>query len=78
MKSELLGALSNSLQADRDYLSWAQQQLAGGCSPAGQSSAYTAAYTASQLANAAKEAFVQTWNPVAVKYGIQPASALSI
>jgi serine/threonine-protein kinase len=78
MKSELLGALSNSLQADRDYLTWAQQQQTGGCAPAGQSSAYNAAYGASQLANAAKEEFVQAWNPVAVTYGIKPVSAGSI
>jgi serine/threonine-protein kinase len=78
MKSELLGALSNSLQADRDYLTWAQQQQTGGCAPAGQSSAYNAAYGASQLANAAKEEFVQEWNPVAVTYGIKPVSAGSI
>jgi serine/threonine-protein kinase len=78
MKSELFGALSNSLQADRDYLTWAQQQLAGGCAPPEQSSAYTAAYRASQLADAAKEAFVQAWNPVAVTYGIKPVSARSI
>jgi hypothetical protein len=78
MRSELLGALSSSLQADRDYLTWAQQQLAGGCTPSEESSAYTAAYGASQLADTDKEAFVQAWNPVAVKYGIKPVSARSI
>jgi hypothetical protein len=78
VKSELIGALSSSLKADRDYLTWAQQQLAGGCTPSDQSSAYNAAYGASQLANLAKDAFVQVWNPVAAKYGIKPDSAHSI
>ena len=78
MKAELTGALSRSLEADRDYLTWAQQQLAGGCTPSDQSSAFNAAVGASQLANAAKQAFVQVWNPVAAKYGIKPDSADSI
>ena len=78
VKSELIGALSSSLKADRDYLAWAQQQQAGGCTPSNQSSAYNAAYGASQLANTEKEAFVQVWDPVAAKYGIKPDSAHSI
>jgi serine/threonine protein kinase len=78
VKSELIGALSSSLKADRDYLTWAQQQQAGGCTPSNQSSAYNAAFGASQLANTAKEAFVQVWNQVAAKYGIKPDSARSI
>jgi serine/threonine protein kinase len=78
VKSELIGALGNSLKADRDYLTWAQQQQAGGCTPSNQSGAYKAAYGASQLANAAKAAFIQVWNPVAAKYGIKPDSARSI
>ena len=78
VKSELIGALSSSLKADRDYLTWAQQQQSGGCTPSNQSSAYNAAYGASQLANSAKEAFIQVWNPVAAKYGIKPDSARSI
>jgi serine/threonine protein kinase len=78
VKSELIGALGSSLKADRDYLTWAQQQKAGGCTPSNQSSAYNAAYGASQQANAAKQAFIQVWNPVAAKYGIKPDSARSI
>ena len=78
VKSELIGALSSSLKADRDYLTWARQQQAGGCTPSNQSGAYNAAFGASQLANTAKEAFVQVWNPIAAKYGIKPDSARSI
>jgi serine/threonine protein kinase len=71
MKTDLIAALRNSLDADRDYLAWAQQQVKLGCAPATQSSAYHAAYNADQQANAAKDAFVQVWNPIATRYGLQ-------
>jgi serine/threonine protein kinase len=74
VKSELIAALNSSLKADRDYLTWAKQQLNGRCTPSAQSSAYNAAFSASQLADAAKAAFVQVWNPVAAKYGIEQNS----
>jgi serine/threonine protein kinase len=74
VKSKLMAAVGSSLTADRDYLSWARQQLTGGCTPTSQSSAYDAAFTASQRADAAKQAFVQAWNPVAARYGIAPES----
>ena len=75
VKSDLLAALRTSLDADRDYLTWARQQMASGCSPAGQSSAYNAAISADQQAGAAKQAFVQVWNPVATKYGVPQESS---
>jgi serine/threonine-protein kinase len=78
VKSKLLAALSSSLTADRDYLSWARQQLSGGCTPTSQSSAYNAAFSASRRADAAKEAFVQAWNPVAARYGIARESPRDI
>ena len=70
VKSKLIAALSSSLEADRDYLTWGRQQLDGGCTPSGQSSSYKAAFSASRLADTAKQAFVQVWNPVAARYGI--------
>jgi serine/threonine-protein kinase len=78
VKSKLMAALGSSLTADRDYLSWARQQLAGGCTPTSQSSAYDAAFSASQRADAAKKAFVQVWNPVAARYGIAQESPRDI
>ena len=78
VKSKLLAALGSSLTADRDYLSWARQQLTGGCTPASQSSTYNAAFNASQRADAAKQAFVQVWNPVAARYGIARESPRDI
>jgi serine/threonine protein kinase len=77
VKADLTTALRSSLNADRDYLAWAQQ-LQLGCTPATQSSAYNAANQADTQANAAKEAFVQVWNPVATQYGLQQESPASI
>ena len=74
VKSDLIAALRNSLDADKDFLTWAQQQLNPGCTPAAQSSAYNAAYNASQQAGASKKAFIQAWDPVAAQYGIQQTS----
>ena len=78
VKSKLMAALGSSLAADRDYLSWARQQLTGGCTPTSQSGAYNAAFAASQRADAAKQAFVQVWNPVAARYGIARESPRDI
>jgi serine/threonine protein kinase len=78
VKTDLTAALRNSLDADRDYLAWAQQQLTLGCAPATQSSAYNAAYNADTQADAAKAAFVHVWNPIAARYGIQQESPGSI
>ncbi len=78
VKSDLITALRDSLDADRDYLTWAQQQLNSGCTTAAQSSAYNAAYHADQQADAAKEAFAQAWDPVAAQYGVQQKSPGSI
>jgi serine/threonine protein kinase len=71
VKSDLIAALHSSLEADKDFLTWARQQLNAGCTPAAQSSAYNAAENASQQAGVSKQAFVQVWNPVAARYGIQ-------
>jgi tRNA A-37 threonylcarbamoyl transferase component Bud32 len=69
VKSDLLAALHSSLNADRDYLTWAQQESSG-CTPGTTSRAYNAAVGADQQAVAAKGTFVQAWNQVAAKYGL--------
>jgi hypothetical protein len=73
VKTDLTAALRSSLDADRDFLAWARQ-LKLGCVPGAQSSAYDAAYAADRRADAAKEAFVLVWNPIAARYGIQQES----
>lgn len=78
VKSDLITALRDSLAADREYLTWAQQELNSGCTPDAQSSAYNAAYQADQRADASKDAFIQVWNPVAARYGVQQKSPASI
>jgi hypothetical protein len=72
VKADLVAALRHSLDADRDYLIWARQQLSLGCRPVAHSSAYQAALNADGQADAAKAAFVRVWNPVAARYGVQP------
>jgi hypothetical protein len=69
VKSDLLAALRASLDADRDYLTWARRQLRSGCRPASRSPAYNNAVSADGQAGSAKATFVQAWNPVAAKYG---------
>ena len=78
VKSDLLTALRDWLNADRDYLTWAQQQLNTGCTPGVQSSAYITAYDADQQANAAKADFALVWDPVAARYGVSQQSPDSI
>jgi serine/threonine-protein kinase len=75
VKSDLIAALGYSLTADREYLAWARQQLAAGCTSAAQSSAYGAANSADRQADAAKQAFARVWNPVAAQYDVQPKNA---
>ena len=77
VKTDLTAALRNSLDADTDYLAWAQH-LKLGCAPAAQSSAYSAALNADEQADAAKEAFVRVWNLIAAQYGIRQESPGSI
>jgi serine/threonine protein kinase len=78
VKSDLITALRDSLDADRDYLTWAQQQLNAGCTPTAQSGAYNAAYNADQQADASKQAFVQVWDPIAAQDGVQQKPSGSI
>jgi hypothetical protein len=75
VRSDLLAALHSSLVADRDYLTWAQQQSSG-CTPGAAAGAYNAAVRADEQAVAAKGTFVQAWNQVAAKYGL-PAKTSS-
>ena len=75
LKSDLIAALRSSLDADENYLTWAQQQQSSGCTPDGASSAYGAAADAGEQADAAKDVFARAWNPVAVRYGIAQISS---
>jgi hypothetical protein len=65
--------LRASLDADRDYLTWARQQR-NRCTPTTRSGAYATAISADGQAGAAKDTFVQAWNPIAAKYGLPQES----
>ena len=67
LKSDLMQALSASLSADNDYLTWAQQQEAdcqAGTTPPGIDSA-------NSHADHDKTAFIGLWNPIAAQYDLQ-------
>lgn len=74
LKARLVRSLLDSLTADNDYLSWAQQQAAS-CQPGSQSSA---ALAADQQAVRDKTKFAQMWNVLAAQYGLAPVSVGSI
>jgi serine/threonine protein kinase len=74
LKADLVQSLLDSLNADNDYLSWAQQQAAN-CQFGSQSSA---ALAVDQQAVKDKTKFVQLWNMIAATYGLAPASVSSI
>ena len=57
---------------------WRNVIIVAGMARPEQSSAYNAVFSASQQADAAKQAFVQVWNPVAARYGIAQKSPRDI
>jgi hypothetical protein len=67
VKSILVEALSDSLQADRAYLAWAQDVASSGC---GDDQNRRAGDAASGAATGAKQRFVQAWNPLAAQFGL--------
>jgi serine/threonine protein kinase len=72
LKTDLVQALLDSLNADNDYLSWARQQ-ATHCQFGSQSSA---ALAADRQAVTDKGTFVRLWNPIAAQYRL-PATSVS-
>ena len=68
LKSRLVNALKVSLQTDLDYALWAKLQQAG-CPNKNGKSYYNEALSGDIASEAAKEAFISTWNPVAARYG---------
>jgi Protein kinase domain len=68
LKTDLLNALQASLNADNDYLTWAQQEQSG-CFPATSSTAFNDAGNADVQAVDAKTSFANLWNTIAPQYG---------
>ncbi len=67
IKSTLVEALSDSLQADNAYVAWGRNEQVYGC---GADQNKAAGDQASAAATSAKQRFVAAWNPVAVRYGL--------
>lgn len=74
--AHLRAAWQESASADDHYAAWAEAQNANGCGAGGSSRA--AGDAASGRATAAKQAFVQAWNPIASRYALPPRTELVI
>jgi hypothetical protein len=75
LKSQLMTALQVSLQIDNDYLKWAQQQQSSGCSYGFNNTYYSNASAEDNTATNDKQAFLDSWDPVASQYNLEQFSA---
>jgi hypothetical protein len=68
----LTSAWQNSMQADKDYAQWAQDEVSNGCTQNDTSDPnYRAAIGPDGRATTDKQAFVGLWNPIGTEYGLQ-------
>jgi hypothetical protein len=71
MLQSLTGAWQASIQADRDFAQWAQDEASQGCTPNDRSDPnYQAAAGPDGQATTDKKAFVSSWDPIAAQYGL--------
>ena len=73
LKSDLIQALRYSLNADKDYLAWAQNEEVS-CQVGSEANENAAASSDDIRATQYKTLFVGLWNPIAAQYGLRPAS----
>ena len=79
LKSDLLSALGFSVDADKDFLTWAREQLNSGCGDTVSGErAYSSGAVASDHAVTAKPEFLELWNPVASSQGLPSRSQQGI
>jgi hypothetical protein len=79
LKSDLISALRFSVDADKDFLTWAREQLNSGCGGTVPGTrAYNAGVVASDHAGTAKNEFLKLWNPVASSQGLPSRSQQGI
>ena len=71
MTQALASAWQASIQADQDFVGWAQDESSNGCSNSGSDSNYQAATGPDDQATANKTTFVNLWNPIAAQYELQ-------
>jgi hypothetical protein len=71
MLQDLTNAWQASMQADRDFAAWTQDEISRGCSTDVQADPnYQAATTPDDQATHYKMAFVNLWTPIASQYGL--------
>ena len=78
LKSQLMTALQVSLQIDNDYLKWAQQQQSSGCAYGFNNAYYNNATAEDNTATNDKQAFLDSWDPIANQYGLEQFEANQI
>jgi hypothetical protein len=78
LRSMLKEALGISLTADRSFVSWAQAWQSRGCAVGSGQSFYDEAQAQSKDASDARVRFLDVWNPVASRYGLQSRSSNGI
>ena len=74
LKADLTQALYYSLQADDQYLNWADQQSRGPC----HEDSEPALASDNEQASGAKDSFTRLWNPIALQYGLTTQSVTSM
>jgi hypothetical protein len=71
MIQDLSGAWQESVQADSDYVHWAQDQASNGCTADSTADPnYVDAEAPNDQATTDKTAFAGQWNPLAAQYGL--------
>ena len=70
MIQALTGAWQASVQADQDYVAWAQDEDSGRCEAGHADPNLSAATAPADQANADKVTFLGLWNPIATRYGL--------
>lgn len=78
LKAALIAALRRSMSADRDFLNWSRRVSASGCGTEIGSNYYSAGVAESKRANAAKNQFVNLWNPIALQQGLAHTTEIHI
>ncbi|MBV1850040.1 hypothetical protein [Catellatospora tritici] len=70
LAATLVTALTHSLAADQAFVKWGRTRLNSGCTKANKEGGqYDVGMDESTLATAAKQRFVELWNPIAAQYG---------
>jgi hypothetical protein len=74
LQATLENALSDSVQADRDFTAWAQDLVNNGCTPssATDDQNYQAATQPDDAAESEKGVFAGLWDPIAKEFSLPP------